>query len=216
MFKYYFIVSLVACTFLPIITLFIVLINTVLILRLMVKFRKKKSDVLLRQEVPICLRPGIVGGILGGCILISLTMSNVIQPGIWFGNAIIIKFSTILLIAGSFLHLKALLTLGEMFNAEPSIVKNQKVITQGPYTLIRHPIYLAFFIYNFCFLLLSGNIFWIILLSGYALLWSYTRASIEEKMLSRRLNDRYYSYYNSNIPMLFPTFRSIINFVKSD
>jgi len=103
--KFCFIASLITSFFWPISALLMLPIYMRVILKLMSKFRKKRSDIVRRTDVPIYLWPGSFSGISGGGILFCLTEINKIQPGIWYNNFFVIHFSSVLFVLGCYIHI---------------------------------------------------------------------------------------------------------------
>jgi len=118
-------------------------------------------------------------------------------------NIAIYTISTI----GIWLHLFSLKTLGVLFRQEPSITKNQTIIKSGPYSIMRHPIYLSYVLIFFSFFaifnLTAGCIIGI-----FSFWWSYRKAKIEEKMLIEEFGYEYFKYQQET-PMLFPDLKSL-------
>jgi len=104
-------------------------------------------------------------------------------------------------ITGSVLALVALAlflwihrTLGRNLSATLRIKENHTLVTNGPYSLIRHPMYSAFFLLHIAVFLLTANWFigvtWLVGLSLIILL----RVEREESMLVERFGDNYRRY----------------------
>ncbi|MFX1482795.1 MAG: isoprenylcysteine carboxylmethyltransferase family protein [Promethearchaeota archaeon] len=93
-------------------------------------------------------------------------------------------------------------TLGESFSKTLTIQKDHKLITTGPYSKIRHPMYSVHTFWFLSWFLVSTN-----LLFGISLiLWiAYIalRIPLEEKMLIEKFGDEYKEYMK-NTGRLFP------------
>ena len=84
--------------------------------------------------------------------------------------------------------------LGTNWTAVLALSEKQKLVTNGPYHYVRHPMYTAFFIIGFGFLLLSANWLVGILYMGTLLSMYLARVSAEEKMMISRFGDHYREY----------------------
>lgn len=84
--------------------------------------------------------------------------------------------------------------LGEDFNPALRLLQVPKLVKDGPYAKMRHPIYLAFLLMQISVLLLTSN--WFIGLCGIAIIIAVIAIRIpeEEKMLSEQFGDEYRQY----------------------
>jgi protein-S-isoprenylcysteine O-methyltransferase Ste14 len=86
----------------------------------------------------------------------------------------------VLVTAGACWSLASLLTLGRMFGIRPAL---RGLVTRGPYALVRHPIYLAYFVEDIGYNLQEWNVgSLLIVVAGWASLLYRIRA--EERILS--------------------------------
>ena len=85
-------------------------------------------------------------------------------------------------------------TLGKNWSDTPRMIKEQSLITSGPYQLIRHPIYTAFLLILGSTLWISAN--WLIGLAwiGMTVLEVGSRMDFEEKLLLEFFGDPYREY----------------------
>jgi protein-S-isoprenylcysteine O-methyltransferase Ste14 len=84
-------------------------------------------------------------------------------------------------------------TLGKNFSSELRIRSDQKLVTWGPYRLVRHPMYTAFFLLTIGMGLLSGN--WLMGSGGLGIaVFISLRLHMEEEMMARAFGDRYRQY----------------------
>lgn len=85
-------------------------------------------------------------------------------------------------------------TLGKSWSDTPRMMKEQTLITSGPYRTIRHPIYTAFILILSSTLFISSN--WLIGLSwaGMTMLETISRISFEESLMIEYFGDRYREY----------------------
>jgi len=85
-------------------------------------------------------------------------------------------------------------TLGKNWSDTPRMMKEQALITSGPYQAIRHPIYTAFLLIMGSTLLISAN--WLIGLSwiGMTVLEIASRIGFEESLMLEYFGDQYREY----------------------
>lgn len=85
-------------------------------------------------------------------------------------------------------------TLGRNWSDTPRMMKEQALVTSGPYQFIRHPIYTAFLLILSSLLLISSN--WLIGLAwiGMAGLEITSRIGFEEKLMLEYFGDQYRDY----------------------
>jgi len=98
------------------------------------------------------------------------------------------------------------LTLGSNYRSTMGLHENHKLITRGPYRIVRHPTYVAFLIVPVVLFLISAN--WLIGSSSFVLflILMAVRAPIEEKELIGRFGDEYRSYMQRT-NRFFPSLR---------
>lgn len=84
--------------------------------------------------------------------------------------------------------------LGENWSDTPRMIKEQALVTSGPYRAIRHPIYTAFLLIMGSTLLISAN--WLIGLtwSGMTVLEIASRIGFEESLMLEYFGDQYRDY----------------------
>ena len=85
-------------------------------------------------------------------------------------------------------------TLGTNWSDTPRMIKEQSLITSGPYQFIRHPIYTAFLLILGSTLLISAN--WLIGIAwlGMTVLEVASRVSFEENLMLEYFGDQYREY----------------------
>lgn len=85
-------------------------------------------------------------------------------------------------------------TLGKNWSDTPRMIKEQSLITSGPYHFVRHPIYTAFLLILGSTLLISTN--WLIGLAwiGMTVLEVASRIGFEEKLMLEYFGDQYHEY----------------------
>ncbi|MFT3895811.1 MAG: isoprenylcysteine carboxylmethyltransferase family protein [Anaerolineales bacterium] len=88
----------------------------------------------------------------------------------------------------------AQVTLGKSWSDTPRMMKEQTLITSGPYRTIRHPIYTAFILILGSTLFISSN--WLIGLSwaGMTILEVISRIRFEESLMVEYFGNRYRDY----------------------
>jgi protein-S-isoprenylcysteine O-methyltransferase Ste14 len=86
--------------------------------------------------------------------------------------------------------------LGEDFDPVLRLLKVPAIVKDGPYAIMRHPIYLAFLMMQISVLLLTSN--WLIGFSGIAIIVAVIAIRIpeEEKILIEQFGDEYRTYMN--------------------
>lgn len=93
-------------------------------------------------------------------------------------------------------------TLGNNWSDTPRMLKEQTLITSGPYQSIRHPIYTAFLLIMGSTLLISAN--WLIGLSwiGMTILEIASRIGFEESLMLEYFGDQYRDYMKKTARLL--------------
>ena len=102
----------------------------------------------------------------------------------------------VLALAGFALLQWAQVTLGKSWSDTPRMMKEQTLITSGPYQSIRHPIYTAFILILSSPLLISAN--WLIGLTwmGMTITEVASRIGFEESLMLEYFGDQYREYMN--------------------
>ena len=97
----------------------------------------------------------------------------------------------------------AQVTLANSWSDTPRMMKEQTLITSGPYRFIRHPIYTAFLLILGSTLFISSN--WLIGLcwTGMTILEIISRISFEETLMLEYFGEQY-SEYMKKTGRLFP------------
>lgn len=98
--------------------------------------------------------------------------------------------------------------LGKNFSTSIRVKQNHALVTRGPYRIVRHPMYSAYFLIFLSAFLISGN--WVIGASGLAiiLLLMTARLRLEEDLLVVRFGAAYLRY-RDDTPKFFPRPKSI-------
>ena len=99
-----------------------------------------------------------------------------------------------LALAGFALLQWAQVTLGKSWSDTPRMMKEQTLVTKGPYQFIRHPIYMAFILILSSTLSISAN--WLIGLAwvGMTVLEVVSRIRFEESLMLEYFGDQYRDY----------------------
>jgi protein-S-isoprenylcysteine O-methyltransferase Ste14 len=98
-----------------------------------------------------------------------------------------------LFIAGTGLYGVAQRTLGKLFSEAVRILPEHKLITSGPYSLIRHPIYLGEILFAFSIPMIANSLYgFVIMLVTIPILLN--RIRVEEKILVSRFGQDYLEY----------------------
>jgi protein-S-isoprenylcysteine O-methyltransferase Ste14 len=93
-------------------------------------------------------------------------------------------------------------TLGKSWSDTPRMIKEQTLVTSGPYRFIRHPIYTAFLLILGSTLLISAN--WLVGLAwiGMTVLEVASRIGFEENLMLEYFGDPYRAYMKRTGPLL--------------
>jgi len=85
-------------------------------------------------------------------------------------------------------------TLGKSWSDRPRMMKDQRLITDGPYHFIRHPIYTAFIFILGSTLLISSNWFIGLAWVGMTILEVISRIDFEESLMLEYFGEQYQEY----------------------
>lgn len=97
------------------------------------------------------------------------------------------------LLAGLGLYAVARRTLGRFFSEAVRITPEHKLITSGPYHLIRHPVYLGGILYALSIPMIGNSLYGFVIMLVPILMLSY-RIRFEEKILVSRFGQEYLEY----------------------
>jgi len=104
---------------------------------------------------------------------------------------------------GCFLH----------FIVKGQLIRNAVLCTKGAYAIVRHPYYLANFIVDCAFCLLSQN-FYLIFAYPFLFFWAYGPHIRQEEQRLAFLHPKQFYSYCTAVPQIFPDSNSIRNFKK--
>jgi protein-S-isoprenylcysteine O-methyltransferase Ste14 len=105
-------------------------------------------------------------------------------------------------VASTALLLWARWVLGTMWASIPMVQDHHELRTDGPYRLVRHPIYTGFLGLVIGAMLACGFGVWIVILAA-ALPWLLRRVQVEDAMMSRQFGASY-DAYRARVPALIP------------
>jgi len=135
----------------------------------------------------------------GTLITISLVISILIAYTFAASNIAILPYWAFYLgitfvIIGIIIRQWSIYVLGRFFSSTVAIQKNQKVVDNGPYRLIRHPSYTGILISLIGFgLALQSLAATLLIIIIFAVAYGY-RIQVEEKTLTSELGDEYIEY----------------------
>jgi protein-S-isoprenylcysteine O-methyltransferase Ste14 len=160
-----------------------------------------------REEGPVTKLAGLLG-IMGFISLLAYVMNPGWLSWVSLPLPLWLRWAGIGLAALGFALLQwAQNTLGKNWSDTPRMMKEQTLITTGPYQFIRHPIYTAFLLIMSSTLLISAN--WLIGLSwtGMTVLEIASRIGFEESLMLEYFGDQYRTYMEKTgrlVPLLLP------------
>jgi protein-S-isoprenylcysteine O-methyltransferase Ste14 len=168
------------------------------------KYSESASDTLKKREEGAAAK---LAGVLGMVGFISI-IAYVINPA-WLSWATLplplwLRWTGVgIALAGFALLQWAQNTLGKSWSDTPRMMKEQALVTAGPYKFIRHPIYTAFLLILGSTLLISSN--WLIGLAFVAMtaLEIASRIGFEEALMIEYFGDQYREYMQKT-GRLFP------------
>ena len=139
-----------------------------------------------------------VAGLLGMIGILSVIAFAINPKWLAFANlslSIEVRLAGLgIALAGFALLQWAQVTLGKNWSDTPRMMKEQTLITSGPYRMIRHPIYTAFILILGSTFFISSN--WLIGLcwAGMTILETISRISFEELLMVEYFGDQYREY----------------------
>ncbi|MEM1111540.1 MAG: isoprenylcysteine carboxylmethyltransferase family protein [Pseudomonadota bacterium] len=118
---------------------------------------------------------------------------------------IVFVLSLILLHAALIVNQMAIITLGRFFD-RLTIKDDHRLVTEGIYGCVRHPIYTSYILLFLGYCLMLQSFWGLLLLTATCLVWFGKRIAIEEDMLEEEFGDEYRRYCQRSkrlIPMVF-------------
>lgn len=119
----------------------------------------------------------------------SLQAQDIGQTLDWLLNAIAVS----LMIAAIIISQIAIATLGKFFD-RLTIKSDHHLVTEGIYSVVRHPIYTSYVLLFVGFCTMLQSLWGLSLLVVVCLVWFGNRIEIEEQMLQERFGQEYQSY----------------------
>ena len=156
---------------------------------------KPEDDTLKKREEGTASK---VAGLLGLLGFISVLTYAINPKWIAFADLALpvwLRWAGVAIALAGFALLQwAQVTLANSWSDTPRMLKEQSLITSGPYRLIRHPIYTAFILILSSTLFISSN--WLIGLgwSGMTILETVSRIGFEESLMIEYFGDQYRDY----------------------
>lgn len=84
------------------------------------------------------------------------------------------------------------------------LIRNVTLCTEGAYSVVRHPYYLANYLVDISFCLLSGNVY-LVLLYPFLYFWAYGPTFAEEEATLASMHGERFEAYRARVPQVFPT-----------
>lgn len=131
---------------------------------------------------------GVFGGFAAGIALAAVHAFTLPVPVVWLVFGLVVAW------AGMLLRLWAVLSLGRFFTTRVQVLAEQRVVTGGPYRLVRHPAYLGLLILFFGLGLALGDLASAVVMIVLPAIGLVKRIVVEEAALRAGLGDRYIEY----------------------
>ena len=99
----------------------------------------------------------------------------------------------------------ALLALGCVLHllVKGQLIRNEVLCTRGAYAVVRHPYYLANYLIDVSFCLLSGNVY-LVLCYPFLFFWAYGSTLRSEELRLASLHGLDFEAYRTSVPAVFP------------
>jgi protein-S-isoprenylcysteine O-methyltransferase Ste14 len=117
-------------------------------------------------------------------------------------DRLLIAIAMMLVLASIIVSQVAIRTLGKFFD-RLTIKSDHQLVTDGIYSLVRHPIYTSYILLFAGFCTMLQSLWGFGLLLAVCIVWFGNRIGIEERMLSDRFGDEY-QHYCQQTKRLFP------------
>ena len=159
------------------------------------KTSEKKSFLYILSSVLTVVILNIINGFFP---FLRISYTNIHEP--------LMIFSLILYTIGLSLRYISILYLGKFFTRDVSIESKHELISNGPYTLLRHPLYVGLFLLTTSVPLFFGHIYvyiFAILLMSIVL---NQRMKLEEKLLTEHFKESYTTWKSKRyrfIPFIY-------------
>ena len=142
--------------------------------------------------------------------MIFVAMNALTLASFWTDSRILLLFSqgdalrvtgVGVLVAATLLYAKSLRQLGDNYSPCFDAHLPLRIVTNGPYCYIRHPLYLANIMQGVGYILTSGSL-WVLLLSGYGIFVIIRSLVSEESYLVKKFPE--YEPYRAKTSRLIP------------
>ncbi|MBU3065939.1 isoprenylcysteine carboxylmethyltransferase family protein [Nocardia sp. NEAU-G5] len=148
--------------------------------------------------------PWMIAGLVVLSVVLHLLPRSIWDPITWKAAALT-ALGSVLIIVSAGLMVWARLALGTMWAGRPMIQRNHELRTDGPYRMVRHPIYTGLLGLMLGATLLSGFGAGVVLLA-FVTAWLLRRVRVEDTMLIDTFGDDYRDYRH-RVPALVPLAR---------
>lgn len=145
-------------------------------------------------------------GIILQSVAIGLAGIGSVRPHLaWFSAAAIASYAAVSLLMGGaiFLFAWSSSTLGKNWSIEARTLDDHELIRSGPYSRVRHPIYLAMLLFLLGLAASLGHWLQLIVAVPLFLLGTRIRTDAEERLLEDRFGDDFRDY-RSSTPAIIP------------
>lgn len=139
-------------------------------------------------------RPLINRSNLRDIIIVVCLISAVLYDLDWVRLAV----AGALLVFGCFFH----------YMTKGVLIRNVVLCREGTYSLVRHPYYMANYLIDSSFCLVSGNVY-LLLVYPFLFYWSYGPTIRKEEATLARLHNSDYLQYSLDVPQIFPDAYSV-------
>ncbi|QMU74015.1 isoprenylcysteine carboxylmethyltransferase family protein [Streptacidiphilus sp. P02-A3a] len=137
-------------------------------------------------------------GVVAGAVAVGqglAVLAETAVPGAGLGGGTpLLGVSLLVLWAGIALRLWAIRVLGRFFRGVVHIQENHRVVTAGPYRVLRHPAYSGALVAVLGLALASDNLIALVALFGCTLAGVLYRIRVEEQVLTSALGEAYTGY----------------------
>jgi protein-S-isoprenylcysteine O-methyltransferase Ste14 len=157
------------------------------------------------QDVQVQETAGRIASILTAIGLVGVHWLAVIEfarGGSAASNLVLDGLSLVLLFAAVVVSQTAIRTLGQFFD-RLTIKENHRLVTEGIYAIVRHPIYTSYILLFVGYCLMLHSFLALGLLVAVCCIWFGSRIPLEEAMLERRFGEEYRQYCQQS-NRLFP------------
>ena len=138
-----------------------------------------------------------------GCQILAITEWAYVNPApALVGNPVALTSGLVLMLGGLTLRLWAIRTLGHFFTATVRVQEGQRIVTSGPFSIVRHPSYLG------SYLTIAGSTLFLesyvsLLVTAVAVLAAYAvRIHAEERTMTTSFGEVYVRYSQTSFKMI--------------